>query len=242
MKRMGIFFGVLIAAFFAGTAFAENVDSIKFRDIDWLKPETEVKEITDKIDGAHESWYMGVEENARIDSWYRQWENMYTDYNIESAGTILRYDDVSVAGYNSELEISFMYPVENGEVIHNTEESLFYMAQYSIVDIEDYESAYEDIVNKLTSLYGTPTDKSYYNTMDELDSPKGSLWTASDGSLVWAGIYYSSYNEKYDACWIVYAAPNTEEMLTSLAEALQNESYLNEASNREENSSNTDGL
>jgi len=222
---------------------SEAADSITFRGIDWLSPEAEVKAEVEKIEDIKPSFYQPEEENARIDSWYRQWENMYSDYNIEEAGVILRYQNVPVAGYTADLDLSFMYSIdENDGVDYDAKKAQFYMAQYDIQDVEDIEGAFDDISSKLTELYGESEDKSYYNSFDEKTSPKGKVWTASDGSLVWAGIYYNSYDEKYSTLWIVYAAPNTDGMLTELANRITQEAINHEAEQREENASNTGGL
>ena len=234
--------GIICSCVIAGNVEASEQESILFRKINWLTCEEEVEEQLNSDKKMHPSWIFGKEEEARIDSWYHEWQYMYTDLNVEGAGTILQYDDANVAGYTAELECSFMYPILDGSVIRDTEKSLFYKAQYVISDMEDIESVYNDIVEKLTSLYGKSKEKSYYNMIYDKYSPNGQLWEAEDGSLVWAGIYYNSYNEKYDECRIVYAAPNTDEMLQNLSNHLAQETVDKEAADREANAGNTEGL
>ncbi len=224
------------------SASAETPETILFRNIPWFESYATVKQRTDSIDGASKSWYKGIDEGARIEGWYRQWSNMYANENVTNGGTILNYDNVAVAGYNSSLQVSFIYPIENNKIKYETEASKFYKAKYKIDDLEDIEGAYSDLVTKLSTLYGTPEDKSYYNTMDKKDSPKGSVWYAKDGSTVWIGIYYNSFKDKYDELSLVYAAPGTNELLIALDEQMKQEAADEEAAQRENNSSNFDGL
>ena len=233
---------LLIVFLISVSAVAEEPDSILFRGIEWFKEESVVKPEIDGIEGIKPSWYKGEEENARIDSWYRQWENMYADVNLENGGVILRYENVSVAGYNCDLKLSFAYAITDDRVSYDMKSAEFYKAEYTIEELEDMEGAYNDLVDKLSQLYGSSEDKSYLNSFDDMTSPKGSIWTAKDGSLVWVGIYYNSFSEVYDTLKIVYAAPDVDGYLTSLDDRIKKETAEGEAIQREENASNFEGL
>ena len=135
-----------------------------------------------------------LDKDARIDGWYRQWANMYANDNITNGGVILSYGNASVAGYTASLDLSFIYPINSGKIQYDTGSAQFYKAKYTIDDLEDIEGAYEDLASKLSKLYGASEDKSYFNTLDDKYSPKGTLWMAKDGSLVWLGIYYNSFD------------------------------------------------
>lgn len=217
-------------------------DNILFRGIEWLEPESNVEPAVSAIDGIKPSSYRHLEEGARIDGWYRQWENMYADDNLENGGVMIRYQNAAVAGYNADLTLSFMYPIESGKINYNTASAQFYKAQYSITDIEDYESAYADIVNKLSQLYGNPQNKSFFNSIADRNSPEGSVWTAADGSVVWAAMFYNTYSKKTDTLWITYAAANTEDMFAALEAQMLKEASDAEAIARDENANNFDGL
>ena len=243
MKKLVAFLFSFVLVISAISVCAEGgqPETIQFRGIPWLSDYATVKPQLDGIEGISKSWYKGVEEMARIEGWYRQWSNMYADDNVTDGGVMLRYTDATVAGYKASLTASFIYPIE-GKIAYNTNKALFYKGEYKITDLEDIEGAYNDMVSKFTSLYGAPEDKSYYNSMYKVDSPKGSVWTAKDGSIVWAGIYYNSFNKRYDELWIVYSAPGTTEMLNALSDQIKQEAADAEAAERENNSSNFDGL
>ena len=244
MKRISLLI-VMFVIFSAlmSNAIAEQImpESILFRSFPWFESEANVKTAVEN-EGFTPSWYRGVEESARIESWYREFTSFYADLNIYDAGVILRYDNVPVAGYISDMKLSFAYPIENGRVNYDTEVAQFYMAEYRIKDLEDMEGAYTDLVGKISLLYGKPEDNSSFNRIYEKYSPKGSLWTAKDGSLVWVAMYWNSYEEKYDEIKIIYAAPDTDWYSNTLDLQIKSETAANEAAKREENSQNMDGL
>lgn len=218
-----------------GIAESDAPDSILFRGITWYEREDSVKESVESIDGIKSSWYRAVDEKARIESWYQPWKYMYADINVYDAGVILNYENAPVAGYNADLELSFGYAIVDGNVEYHTETSQFYMAKYTIEDLEDFEGAFDGLIEKLSQLYGKPKDKSY-------DDTKGKLWTAKDGSLVWICMYYNSIDNKYEEIDITYAAPDTDGFLQNLERQIQAETAAGEAQEREQNSSNFDGL
>lgn len=242
MKRVMAFVAFLVLLIGSSLAATETPETILFRSIPWFESYSTVKQNIESIDGITKSWYKGIDEGARIEGWFRQWSNMYATENVTNGGTILNYDNVSVAGYTASLQVSFIYPIENNKIKYETNASQFFKAKYKIEGLEDLEGAYSDLVSKLSTLYGTPEEKSYYNTIDKKDSPKGSVWYAKDGSTVWVGIYYNSYKDKYDELSLVYAAPNTNELLLALDEQMKQEAADEEAAQREQNSSNFDGL
>lgn len=229
------------------TSINENASSatnksILFRNIKWYEHCSTVRKTVETEEGLRPSWYNPVDEGARIDSWYRQWKNMYTDVNITNGGVILNYDDVSVAGYIADLSLSFLYPIINNAVSYETDTARFYKAKYKIENLEDFENAFLDIKAKLSTLYGAPEAKSYYNTLEKIEDPKGCVWTAPDGSLVWLGLYYNSYAEKYDELHLVYSAPEVEKILLDLDAQIKKEISEQEKLKRQENTSNFDGL
>ena len=216
-------------------AESKTPDSILFRGIPWYEQEQNVKPSIDSITGIKTSWYRPVYEKARIESWYQPWKYMYADINVHDAGVILNYDNAPVAGYKADLELSFGYSIVNEYVEYHTETAQFYMAKYTIEDLEDFEGAFNNLVDKLTNIYGVPKDKSQGDT-------KGKIWMAKDGSLVWICMYYNTSSKRYDEINITYAAPNTDGFLTVLEKQIQKEAAAGEARKREQNSNNYDGL
>lgn len=60
-----------------------------------------------------------------------------------------------VAGYWSNLSLFFVYPVENGSPVINEAEATFYAGEYEFQD-GDAKAIFDDLKQKLTSLYGEP--------------------------------------------------------------------------------------
>ena len=238
-----ILFVLFVFPSFQSMSYAENTPkSITFQKFDWLDNYKNVKKVCDNIDGIRKVWLLETEEKATIDTWDNEYENVGSDIAVPEGGVILRYSAIPVAGYTASLKLSFIYPIVDGLIQYDTQSSQFYKAQYSIEDIEDVEGAYNDLKGKLTSLYGSPSDKSYSNWLYGCDSPLGALWTAEDGSLVWLCMYYNVWEEKYDTLRLVYSAPNTNEMLIQLASQIKQETYNMEESSRNDNASNLGGL
>lgn len=85
---------------------------------------------------------------------------------------------VSVAGYETVLsELVFVYvPNENGLIDYNQKNTTLIQAMYSIETIVP-DVVFEDLLAKLTSIYGEPTYEKRY-------SDSCPVWTEKDGSMV----------------------------------------------------------
>ena len=240
MKRVCA--AVLMLALMTGlVAYAEQPRTITFRDIPWLESMSEVKPKLAEL-GFKSSWYMPIEEGARIDTWHNPSRYVYGEPSVENGGVILQYDDVEVAGYFAELELSFMYPVIGCEVKRDLDSAIFYSAEYQIEDLEDMEGAYSGLLEKLTQLYGEPKDGSEYDSRNNRNYLQGAIWTAENGSLVWLAMTYSPSADKYDELRIVYAAPNVDELLIELDKQIKFETSKVEALERDRNVDNFNGL
>lgn len=233
---------VLFITVFSITAYA--TDSITFRDIKWLDSYKNVISVCDKIEGAKPAWIYDLTENARITSWDDTIEHMLdpVPYAVDNGGVVRRYENVPVAGYTADMDLSFIYPIENGKVNTDTNSAQFYKAEYEIKDLEDFRSAYQDLQSKLESLYGPSEDYTYTNILSDTPSKEGRMWKAHDGSLIWMYLDYNMVSEKYYGIYIVYAAPNTNQMIVDLDSFYRQSASNQEAENRTENSSNYGGL
>lgn len=241
MRKCIAFLLLVLLVFSVMPVFAETPDTILFRNIPWMETYSVVKPQLDSIDGIEIPWYSPIDKEARIDSWYKQSKYIYTDANVTNGGVTLSYNKASVAGYTADLKVSFIRPIVNGKIVYDTDAAQFYKAVYTIEDLEDMKGASDGLISKLTQLYGTPEDNTYTDIFGNKD-PIGKVWKAKDGSLVWLGLYYNSYSEKYDEIAIIYAAPNTDEMLIALDKQMSKEAADAEAEDREKNNSNFDGL
>ena len=223
------------------STLAEQPDTILFRDIPWMESEAKVTKLMESV-MTESSWLDSVYENVRIDGWFRTGRYYMADPVVDNGGVRVFYAGIDVAGYTANLELSFAYLIRNKEVCRKTGESRFYAARYDISDLTDVQGAYNDLEEKLTQLYGTPKAQSEYNPIERVKDPKGMIWKAKDGSLVWLCMYYNSASKSYSEIHIVYTAPNTDSMLNELNKQIKAETAAEEAASREENIDSYNGL
>lgn len=213
-----------------GASSAE--ESFTFRGIPWLTTRADVK---DKLSGEGlKAWW--DDKNAAIPDWFQTWSNINGDYTVSEGGCNVAYHGASVAGYTADVNAYFWFPIVEGRVQRDPDLAQFYLATYEVTGIDNMEPVYDDLLTKLTSLYGTPqaknSDSNWTNTI-------GSLWTAEDGSLIWLA-QYTEYGSITVKIW--YAAPKTTETLQALETQIANEIREAEDAEREKNKTNTDGL
>ena len=223
-------------------AYADQAETITFRDIPWYSKEPDVDATIKSIDGVSTPWFMATTTGTKIDGWYKQYEYFYTDNAVDNGGDIYRYDDISVAGYTADLEVSFMYPVIDGVVTYDSSLAEFYMAIYEIEGLEEMQAVYEDLQMKLAGIYGPYTDNSYYDSFDNVYDPLGCIFEAKDGSMIWLAARYNSISDKYDTVDITYYAPDADQRLADLEATMTQNTIDAEAAEREANAGNTSGL
>lgn len=155
------------------------------------------------------------------------------DDRVDGGGVRAWYGDVSVAGYNVEDTYAcYLYPVVEGQVVHDDEQAEFYFGWYTFesADYSDHEGIYNDLAAKLVSLYGDGrVENGKYNST--------TTWKDVQGNQIRLLI-----NEDKNYVTLGYMAYDAEGRLNALAEALENEAKQEEARSREENASNTSGL
>lgn len=124
------------------------------------------------------------------------------------------YTDIpNVAGYRVDgLELYFMWNEETGYTTEYKKPGAaqFYMAKYEF-DVKDYLSCYDDLVEKLKSIYG---NNPYSDTYGLIDPSPYTLWINQDGALV--GVGHNSY-----ATYLVYMAPGAEDKLVAIEEKVK---------------------
>ena len=244
---------VILALMMSSTALA---DEILFRDIPWGSNTETVLTSMGLIDT---DVYRALPESERvhkIDSHllYAPWSHIepfgsgrITEYNQYEGG--YKYSpmmglpgDITVGEYELEnLELQFMYGVNEGVVSTAKEDAEFISGKYYIRIEADkygvgYDKAYKDLLDKLTWLYGKPSNNE--------ENPKYGYWI--DGGYrysIWFGdnntgviLYHSS--DQYDTeISIEYGRTDIEGDLVYIQE------YLDENKRDEKyNDSNTDGL
>jgi hypothetical protein len=140
---------------------AEKAGEITFRDLPWLCSENELREgYVNSLKGT--LGVNGGQSSVKVDSWENDCNKSgYYNNPIYTAKTTTGYwvsvdlKGYSVAGHNMRrFSASFMHAP--GSSTRNPATSRMYKASYCF-EVPDYYAAYEDLLTKLTSLYGTST-------------------------------------------------------------------------------------
>ncbi len=217
----------------------EPVEKIVFRNIPWLTTYYATKEILDK-ESDLTAKTNGLSENTSIPDW-EDAGNKFASGN-KYTGVILKYS-AKVAGYDADLSIAFIYPLsDNWEVTKDTSASMFCEATYTLKKLENMHSAYKDLLEKLSSLYGPYEDKSDTNLFTGSKSEEGAVWVAADGSTIYLKERLNVIIGTVDDIILTYAAPNVDSMLYKVANYKTLQKREQEDKQRDENSTNYNGL
>lgn len=243
MKR--IIAVVLCLLMLCSTASAEE---ILFRDLPWLRS---IDEVFSEL---------GIFDAETTETTAENWKWLFDSWNnqINGFGTLVLddwaiYDDAGfcfhpymvcpfedVAGYKlTYVELQFMYGMENGEVFRDKEHAQFISGKYTLRP-DDYQSAYDDLREKLIWLYGKPIrEESGKFGWDNKGRKHYSLWEGDNGTSLLLYVKYRTDDNSMASCdlTIEYAKTDVVEQLEFLQE------YY-EARQRDEkyNSENTSGL
>ncbi len=233
MKRLiRILFIALMIMGLVSVAVAETtgIESIKFRGIDWGTPATELDAKLGDV--KLYSWSDTDSSNSTINFLYDGDDDYY-----DGAITARAYarssslKDLKVAGYAVEnLYVYCVYvPGADGLLTKELKDTALVKAYYKM-DTKDPDAAYDDLLAKLTGLYGDvylSTSKSPYISYTY------NVWKALDGSMVCLEkrVYPSSGTEIF----IKYASGDAD----VLQEKAYNALVLQETKDA---ASNTDGL
>ena len=236
-KTLVQLFIILLLCIALVNALADQPETIRFRDIDWYTDVQSVSAIMKAIPGVSTPWFGAVDNHAKIESWFKKWKYFYTDDAIDNGGVILKFTKVPIAGYSSDVEMSFLYTYNDGKVSYNNQTAEFYMAIYTIDGYSNIYGIYEEVRGKLKEKYGNYVSKSYFD-----GGLEGALWTAKDGSLIWLRVYQNSISQKYQNITITYLASNGEERFKKLSEQIANEKKEQIKKEQEKNANNYEGL
>jgi len=201
---------------------------ITFRGIKWYSTKEDVEQLL-YSDGATSN---GLDSNDIYRITGPNYANVTMGRDrVDEGGCRTSYKGLSVAGYEIEkTRACFVYPVVDGEIIRDDSLAQFYMAWYPFSGYTDIKGIYDDLLTKLTSLYGEGKLKNetyyYYTTWEDVQGNIIRLLCHEDNS---EGV-------------LIYMAANGETMLDEMKEALKNEAANAEAKEREKNANNTSGL
>jgi hypothetical protein len=160
-----------------------------------------------------------------------------SDY-VDGGGIVGRYPGLNVAGYDvSNTGACYIFTLnEDGSINKSEDDAEFYFGWYTFEsrDYVDGEGIYDDLCQKLTSLYGDGvenTESDYHDTTTWYDSENNQIRLLLGGK-----------QNDYKYVTLGYIAADADERLDDMQEALDNEAAANEASDRESNKDNVSGL
>lgn len=153
---------------------------------------------------------------------------------------VVTYDEIEVAGYTAKETRGFvLMPIENGEVVQNIENATLYGADYKI-EPRDVYAARDDIVIKLTSIYGEPTGTKQLQTSSIEES--ATYWELETGmiSVRLDDIDQEVWTSLEDALYICYLDADADALLREANENIAN--GKNNAESSVYGNSDTNGL
>ena len=160
--------------------------------------------------------------------------------HAQSGGSILRnFGDITVAGYTSwTTALFFIQPInEDNTINHNVDDSTLYLASYYLTNgsvNQEYtlEDIYNDLYNKLNTLYADCT----YQQNLAWCGPEH-VWTDADGNSVSLCLEYAG-SAHYYGIYIIYQSGTAITDLAILNALLT----VEDAAAQKEFSSNSEGL
>ena len=214
------------------SAFA---DEILFRGIPWGSTPAEVKALLDfsvitPTKGSQCSWEAGMPYGHE------------KSFEHTGADSFTNQDNLQVAGYDVvQVCVRFYYPLVDGVVVEDDKQSMFYYAHY-MIEPKDVDGAYEDLVEKMTTLYGEGV---VYN-----NPPSDGWYAYTEECVVWYGDNntgarviirrYKDSSTNDDYIIISYGKTDSLETLTTLKSAY--DAVLIQKEREERENHNMDGL
>lgn len=212
---------------------------ILFRNIPWGSSLTEVKEILKEYNVSGSSgkgmrtWTVEDYTEGDFAGKYYKAENI----NIHANGSFSK--KVEVAGYEASFEMSFAFMPIDGHLTHEESDSALFAARYTI-NPADVKSAENDLINKLSSLYGTGTNGKSQSEILGGTTTK-TIWNVGgEMKVVLMATDYKDGSLGKDEITISYVWTRGNMLLDNAYEAETNAAKTQEKKNY--NNSNTDGL
>lgn len=232
---------LLLSTNFAISVFAEEVDDsierenidneIFFRDVPWGSTYSEVKSKLYEFDW-YEMYFDYMKTHSVGDIIYGDYKGIdFINGGFNMTALPFSNKEINVAGYTtSDINLYFVFPItENGlEIIED--DAIFYGATYEF-EPQDYESMYDDLREKLTSLYGEPIKEDKETDWLGIEETC-TVWEGTNDVLVsLRGEDVENEEELWeDSLTINYAWKEGDNLLTAASEQMKKEA-LDEESN-----------
>lgn len=215
---------------------SDEKSTFTFRDIQWWDTKTDAeKQLV--AEGA-EIQTAAFEDNILRMSGIDYANSTGAKDRVEGGGTVVRYSGLKVAGYTpSETEACYIYTLnDDGSINKDKDSAQFYFGWYTFesYDYADGEGVYNDLLQKLQSLYGDGainSDDDYFTT---------STWTDADNNQI--RLLLGGKNKDYKYVTLGYIAAGADEKLDEMQAAVDAENIASEAADREKNKKDVSGL
>lgn len=235
MKKVFAFLLTLALLLTSCVAFAgdEYAEPILFRGVEWGSSfEDVVKVLPDGVKmrdpKINEYWYPMSDMMYDESGWGNQLKGELGCYAYARSSSL---KGVKVAGYEiDELYLYFIFKQDSsGKLVKDAAHTAFYYGYYKL-EPKDPDAVYDDLVNKLSSLYGdVDEEKSSSSIIDD----KMALWNGADGTMV--SIFRQDYSSGSHYIYIKYGFAGGDDLMQEAYEAVVREETEGAASN-------TDGL
>ena len=157
MKRIIALLMLLILFIAPVTSLAEQ-KPIQFRGIEWGSSYSDVDSILNKEGISLSSNFENFHKN--LDSLIYEESGSFDIAAAFSSSTFI-LENTSVAGYTvDDVTAYFAYrEIDINTNLPNKENAIFFSAKYNFGEIVDYDAVYDNLLTKLSHIYGEPNDK-----------------------------------------------------------------------------------
>lgn len=220
-------------------AETEESSTITFRGIPWGTSVLEANRILGKNELAWES-SMTYSSAFVDDLLYGTWENsMHNEYDISIVAQVIDSQEIEVAGYVTYVtKLYFSCIPVDGILTKNEEDTALYAAQYFFI-ANDFEAMSQDLIEKLTSMYGD-----YSETHSGIDPTYHdgtyAVWYDEYGAALSMNITSGALEDETEQIVITYAYLEGDEWLQNAYDLAAAESQERESGVY--GNGNTDGL
>lgn len=210
-----------------------NAKPITFRDIPWYSTKAETEAVLFSNGAKKGGWMSSPNNIYRMGAINFRNSTSGSD-RVDGGGYMGWYSNVSVAGYNvADTYACYIYPFdENGKIIRSDDDAQLYFGWYSFGpnDYSDHRAIYDDLNEKLASLYGegTPETDDYRSSITWYDDSNNQI--------------HILINSDEDYVALGYMATDADARLDEMQSALDAEAVSAEAAEREANKENVSGL
>lgn len=231
-KIIAVFVAIIMLQLF-GVACAETHESpILFRGIQWGASHDEaIKALPEGVKTyglMSEEYWHSTEERMFDESWSDYYKAELGCYEYAGSSSL---ENVKVAGYHiTDLYFYYLYATgEDGLLVRDDAHTSLVYAYYKL-EPKDPDAVYDDLVRKLTSLYG---DVDLHQQKSLLITYEQNLWYGAEGTMV--SLVREDYSSGSHYIYIKYSFSGADDLIARAYDAV----ILEEARNA---ALNTDGL